>query len=150
MYHRGLGKKRRYNLQRQERLLQEHLAEEVELVSIDRVGRLPDLYAAIDQLGARDPAILTREEYELACRHGILLCYVLRTKSRTIGLAIGLEDTGRPSWCTGSSMTQGLNKYSPGTALMAIHPARPDRACGIHRRWTWATATRPTASTRPT
>ena len=115
-YHRGLGKKRRYNLQRQERLLQEHLAEEVELVSIDRVGRLPDLYAAIDQLGARDPAILTREEYELACRHGILLCYVLRTKSRTIGLAIGSKS--RKTFLVHRIFHDtGLNKYSPGTAL---------------------------------
>ena len=115
-YNRSLSKKRRYNLQRQERLLQEHLAEEITLVAVDCVGRLHELYAAIEQLQASDPAILTREQYELACRHGILLCYVLRTKSRTIGLAIGSKS--RKTFLVHKIFhDEALNRYSPGTAL---------------------------------
>nr|WP_321986087.1 GNAT family N-acetyltransferase [uncultured Lichenicoccus sp.] len=115
-YQHGLSKKRRYNLHRQERLLQEHLAEEISLIAVDRVSRLPELYAAIDELRATDPAILSREQYELTCKHGILLCYVLRTPSRIIGLAIGSKSR-RTFLVHKIFHDDSLNKFSPGTAL---------------------------------
>ncbi len=115
-YHRGLGKKRRYNLQRQERLLSEHLGDELTLVAIDRASRLHELYRAIEQLGATDDAILSPEHYALACKHGLLLCYVLRAGSRVVGLALG-------SQCRRTFLVHrlfhdsSLQRFSPGTAL---------------------------------
>ena len=127
-YHRGLGKKRRYNLQRQERLLSEHLGDELTLVAIDRASRLHELYRAIEQLGATDDAILSPEHYALACKHGLLLCYVLRAGSRVVGLALGSQC--RRTFLVhrlfhDSSLQRFLARHGP----VAAHAARP------HREW---------------
>ena len=88
-----LTKKRRYNYQRQEKLLREHLALPLQLTLIDRPEQIGDLLAAMTRLGALSPAEIDagRRDFTAAARHGFLYAFVLTAGDRIIGLTLGTK-----------------------------------------------------------
>ena len=117
-YGRALGKKKRYNLRRQERLLQSKLSAPLELVIVEHLDSISIVFDALDQI-AIDPdedRDLRREYYTRSAAHHLMKAYVLRAGDRYIGVVLAsfLRDT---LYVHSLHHDVGLAAYSPGTAL---------------------------------
>lgn len=120
-YHRRLSRKQRYNLARQERLLETHLGHALVLTVVDSRDSLPLLFAAMQQLNmpARTTSIMTPDDYLASCDHGLLLCYVLTAGSRTIGFAVGIKSR-QIYHIDRFYYDKSLGRFSPGTTLWQV------------------------------
>lgn len=117
-YASSLGKKKLYNLKRQNRLLGDHLGGDLELVVVRDAADLALLIDATRQLtGWAGTRLRWAERHaELACREGVACFFVLKCKDRLVGL---VRATAWGDKLSVQSMHRDstLDKFSPGTAL---------------------------------
>jgi hypothetical protein len=118
LHNSSLGKKKLYNLRRQDRLLAEHLGGELELVVIRDVADLGLLIDATRQMTGWSETRLrwAARQAELACREGIACSFVLRCNDRLIGL-VRATAWGGKLHVHSMHRDAELDKFSPGTAL---------------------------------
>lgn len=117
-YLRKLTKKRRYNYQRQQKLLQDHVVQPLRLTLIDLPQQVDDLIAAMTQLGAHKSAQIesSRRTYAAAARHGFLYCFVLTAGDRIVGLTLGTRS--RQTYRIHRFFhDKALERFSAGTTL---------------------------------
>jgi hypothetical protein len=117
-YHAILSKKKRYNLARQERLLETAMGGKLILNRIEKQEDIGLLVSAINKFteSKTDDSILSIDEYYAACRKGILLCYTMTINSTIIGLAIGTK-SDTTYLLHRFFYIKSLRKYSIGTTL---------------------------------
>jgi hypothetical protein len=117
-YRRRLGKKKRYNYQRQERRLQLQFPHPLELVTIDSQETLDTAFVALDKLSAFPdiPRATVRNYYRLSARHSLMKSYVLRAGDRPIGVCLASHDR-ETLFVHSLHHDAELMAYSPGTAL---------------------------------
>jgi len=117
-YYRGLPKKRRYNLLRQERQLEEHMGGPLSIFVVEEPEDLPELFRSIDALGlpSNNTALLSQRQYLSAARHKILRCHILKVGTAVIGIAVGMKSNDT---CVIDRFfyDKALEKLSPGTTL---------------------------------
>jgi hypothetical protein len=120
-YYKKLPRKRRYNLLRQERLLQSHCGEPLHLSTICKEEDLPDLFEAIKKLPTENKYnfVFRKEEYVYLARYGLLRCYVLKAGPNVIGLLLGMK-AGKIFKIDRFVHDPSLKQYSPGTTLWQL------------------------------
>lgn len=118
IYNSGLGKKKLYNLRRQDRMLVEHLGGELEFVVVRDGADLGLLVEAMRQLTGWPPAKLrwAEKDAELSCREGIACFFVLKSKDKLVGL-VRATAWGGQLHVHSMHRNFALEKFSPGTAL---------------------------------
>jgi hypothetical protein len=117
-YGNRLGKKKRYNLQRQERLLQSKLTDPLQLVKVDSPEALDSIFGALEKFSAFPdvPRTTVRNYYSLSASHRLMKSYVLRAGDRPIGVCLASFDR-ETLFVHSLHHDTGLMAYSPGTAL---------------------------------
>jgi len=117
-YYARLSKKRRYNFLRQEKLLQRHIGGGLELILIDTVSNIAELFRAMDCLSIATTysSASNRAKLVAAARHGFLYCFVLKSQNKTIGLMLGTK-SNKILRIHRFFHDKSLEKYSPGTTL---------------------------------
>lgn len=120
-YRKKLGRKRRYNFMRQERLLQERIVSPLRLKTIEAPDEVPQLFEAMRQLkvSQKDHSSLSDREYACLSAHGFLLCFVLAAEDTVIGLVIGTR-YGKTYKVHRIYYNEFFEKFSPGTTLWQI------------------------------
>ncbi len=120
-YYKRLTRKKRYNLMRQERLLQSHSGHLLRLITINKEDDLQYLFEAIDRLPTERKYnfVFSRQEYVLLARHGLLHCYVLRSGEDIIGMLLGTK-AGKTFKIDRLVHDPSLNRFSPGTTLWQL------------------------------
>jgi CelD/BcsL family acetyltransferase involved in cellulose biosynthesis len=116
-YYKKLPRKKRYNLMRQERQLQEHCKDPLHLFTVKKEEDLPILFDAIEKLptGKYD-FVFRKEEYVHLARYGLLHCYVLKSGRNVIGLLLGIR-AGAALRIDRLAHDPSLERFSPGTTL---------------------------------
>lgn len=126
-----LGSKRRYNLKRQLRLLEEQAGAPV-LHRITQARQLPRLSAALAALATPQQRRqwLSDASLQALAGHGLLRCHVLECGGRSVALILALCD-GRVLHVNNILHDAALAQLSPGTAILflAIEDACQ---CGLH------------------
>jgi hypothetical protein len=120
-YQKKLTRKKRYNLMRQERLLQSHCGHNLQLIAVNKEDDLEYLFEAIRQLPTEKKYkfIFRKEEYVRLARHGLLHCYVLSSGEEIIGLLLGTK-AGRTFKIDRFVHDPALERFSPGTTLWQL------------------------------
>jgi CelD/BcsL family acetyltransferase involved in cellulose biosynthesis len=120
-YNKKLTKKKRYNLMRQERLLQDHCGNPLCLLTIDKEKDLPELFDAMNQFSMEEKFnfVFRKEEYIHSSRHNLLHCYVLKSGNKAIGILLGMK-AGHAFKIDRFIYDPSLKKYSPGTSLWQL------------------------------
>jgi CelD/BcsL family acetyltransferase involved in cellulose biosynthesis len=120
-YLKKMSKKRRYNLKRQERLLEEHLGAPLELQPVLAEADLPVLIDALSSLGVSTgpDSKFTVDQYRSAARKGILRCFVLSCAGQTVGIATGIGSENA-FFVHDLYFNKALAKFSPGTTLWQV------------------------------
>ena len=114
----GLGKKKRYNLARQERLLAEHLGADLEFVVVRDAESLNVAIAALRKLTGWSGERLDWAEKDavVSCAEGIGFFFVLLCKGVPVGL-VRATASGRVVHIHSMHHDVTLAKFSPGTAV---------------------------------
>jgi CelD/BcsL family acetyltransferase involved in cellulose biosynthesis len=121
------GKKKRYNLKRQVRLLREHGAGQLDLERIATPGQVSAFTGAVEELAQKswqpdardlveDPAIFYRKLADLAERD-LLRSYVLRCAGQACAYVLGYQFRGVYHYAN-VGYDQALKAFSPGTVLL--------------------------------
>jgi CelD/BcsL family acetyltransferase involved in cellulose biosynthesis len=120
-YLKKMSKKRRYNLKRQERLLEEHLGGHLELKPVLDEADVPILVQALAALGISTAADtkFPLDHYRSAARNRILRCFVLTCAGQTVGVATGIAAEGA-FFVHDLHFNKALAKFSPGTTLWQV------------------------------
>jgi CelD/BcsL family acetyltransferase involved in cellulose biosynthesis len=115
-YYAKLGKKKRYNLLRQERILQDRVGA-LDLIPIEYFSDLSDMFDAVDKLSSSHSRYdIDRNQYISAAKHGFLKCFVLKSCGEPIAVALGIK-AGNTYKIQRFFHDKQLQKYSPGTTL---------------------------------
>jgi CelD/BcsL family acetyltransferase involved in cellulose biosynthesis len=117
-YHASLTRKKRYNLSRQKRLLENHLGQKLSLIAIDSVTDLHQLFSALKELKVptTHESTLSESEFKFASEYGFTLCYILKCGEQTVGMAIGTKSNSIYK-IHRFYYDNSLKKYSVGTTL---------------------------------
>ncbi len=117
-YNASLGKKKLYNLRRQDRLLAEHLGSDLELVAVRDEAGVPLAVAAMQAMTGWTPAKLSwaNRDAELSARAGIACFFVLKAGDRLVGL-VRATAWGGHLHVHSMHRDVDLEKFSPGTAV---------------------------------
>ena len=123
-YNKRLPRKKRYNLMRQERMLQSHCGNPLQLTTIDKEKDLQYLYDAIERLPTQEKYgphgfVYRKEDYVYLSRHNLLHCYVLMSGERHIGLVLGIK-AGKTLKIDRLVHDTSLERFSPGTTLWQL------------------------------
>jgi hypothetical protein len=120
-YHKKLTRKKRYNLMRQERLLQSHCVHHLHLIAINKQDDLQYLFEAIEKLPTEKKYnfVFRKEEYVRLARHDLLHCYVLESGENIIGLLLGTK-AGNTFKIDRFVHDPSLKRFSPGTTLWQL------------------------------
>ena len=132
-YYKSLSRKRRYNLQRQEKLLEQHLGSALELTVVENPEQLPELYRAIEELGIPKThvSLLGKDQYASAAAHQLLRCFVLKAGRQDRRLGSGREvrkDLLDPSVLPRQVAGKTLSGHDP----LADHPPPSDQRGRVH------------------
>ena len=115
-YNESLGKKKSYNLKRQDRILEEHFCGDLELMVVRNLHNLHLVIMAIYQLSNWPLAMLrwAVKDAEISCREGVACFFIVTCNGRLIGLvrATAHDDTLHVHSIHHNS---ALEKFSPGT-----------------------------------
>jgi hypothetical protein len=120
-YYKKLTRKKRYNLMRQERLLQNHSGHHLHLITINKEKDLRCLFEAIEILPTRNKFnfVFSKDDYVRLARLDLLHCYVLKSGEDIIGLFAGLK-AGRIYKIQTLVHDPSLERFSPGTTLWQL------------------------------
>ena len=120
-YYSTLSRKKRYNLRRQERLLEQHLENPLTIHAIETVEDLPKLFAALSELKvpSAHESTLTEADFSAMFSHGIGLCYLMKAGPRLLGLCLGTR-LNSVYHIHRFYYDQSLRAYSIGTALWQL------------------------------
>jgi len=117
IYNVGLGKKKLYNLRRQNRLLADHLGGDLDLVVIRDSEDISMVVAAIRQLTTWSGVKLkwAEKQAELACRESIACFFILKCNDRLVAL-VRATAWGDQLHIHSMHRDESLDRFSPGTA----------------------------------
>jgi CelD/BcsL family acetyltransferase involved in cellulose biosynthesis len=120
-YYKKIPRKKRYNLMRQERLLQSHCGHHLHLATIDKESDLQCLFEAMEKLLAKDTynMVFRKDDYVHLSRHGLLHCYVLKSGEDIVGLLLGMK-AGKTFKIDRLAHDPSLERFSPGTTLWQL------------------------------
>ncbi len=120
-YYKKLTRKKRYNLMRQERLLQAHGGHALRLVVITKEEDLHYLFEAMEKLPTEKKFnfVFRKEEYVRLSQHGLLHCYVLQSGEDIVGLLLGTK-AGKTFRIDRFVHDPSLKRFSPGTTLWQL------------------------------
>jgi hypothetical protein len=120
-YYKKLTRKKRYNLMRQERLLQAHGGHTLRLVTINKEEDIDYLFAALENFPPekKHNLVFRKEEYIRLSRFGLLHCYILHSGEDIVGLLLGTK-TGKIFRINRFFHNPSLKKFSPGTTLWQL------------------------------
>jgi CelD/BcsL family acetyltransferase involved in cellulose biosynthesis len=120
-YLKRMSKKRRYNLKRQERLLEQHLGAPLELMPVRDEADLPRLLDSLAALGVPTGpgSRFTADQYQSAARNGVLCCFVLSSAGQVVGIATGICSQDA-FFVHDLYFNKAMAKFSPGTTLWQV------------------------------
>lgn len=120
-YYAKLTRKKRYNLMRQERLLQNHSGHHLHLITINKEKDLRYLFEAIEILPTRNKYnfVYRKDDYVRLSRLDLLHCYVLKSGEDIIGLFVGMK-AGKTYKIQTLVHDPSLERFSPGTTLWQL------------------------------
>jgi hypothetical protein len=120
-YYKKLTRKKRYNLMRQERLLQSHSGHPLHLMPIKKEKDLRYLFEAMEILPTKNTYNFDfrRDDYVRLSRLDLLRCYVLKSGEDVIGLSLGMK-AGKIYKIQRSFYDPSLERFSPGTTLWQL------------------------------
>jgi CelD/BcsL family acetyltransferase involved in cellulose biosynthesis len=117
-YQKTLSRKKRYNLKRQERLLEAHCGQPLRMLVITEEKDLRELFDAIKQLPAtkKRDFVFREAAYMHLSRYEFLHCYILKSGDDVLAVLLGIK-AGKTLKTTGVFHDLSLDRYSPGTTL---------------------------------
>jgi|GEM_PF-2387632 len=115
-YNTDLGKKKAYNLRRQDRILMENLGGDLNLKVVRDLTDLNLVVEAINQITGWSPAMLrwATRDAELSCREAVACFFVVRCNQRLVGL-VRATTWGNILHVHSMHHDNTLEKFSPGT-----------------------------------
>jgi CelD/BcsL family acetyltransferase involved in cellulose biosynthesis len=112
----AFGRKKRYNLKRQMRRLQEYSGGELTLRRIQTVDGVASLRQAMSQLGIASDSTLTSSAMRDLARRGMLLSYVMGAGEKTYAVAVGTR-CGDTLLFHRFAHDESIGHLSPGAVL---------------------------------
>lgn len=116
VYQDSLGKKKAYNLRRQNRLLEEHFGGEIKLTVVRDVGDLHSVIDAIYQITGWPLSMLrwAARDADLSCKEGIACFFIVKCNSQLIGLVRAVA-YGDVLYVHSIHHNPAIERLSPGT-----------------------------------
>jgi hypothetical protein len=121
-YMRRFSAKKRYNLSRQIRLLEERVGK-TQLIRITDSAQVPDVIEAMESIPAAQSYAARREQFDSLAKNGLMLCYLLRSRKSIIGLIVG-NKTDEVWHVSKIFYDEKYAMYSAGTSI--LHLAQQD------------------------
>ena len=120
-YEKQFSKKKRYNVNRQIRLLKEHYAGDLQLRKISAPDDVGEILSAVKEIQTekRKEHMQDIQKYAHLASSGILLAYVLLCQGKAKGIAIGLK-TSSTYKLTTLLINEPDAQFSPGSSLMHL------------------------------
>jgi hypothetical protein len=120
-YYKKLTRKKRYNLMRQERLLQNHSGHHLHLMPINTENDLRYLFEAMEILPTKNTFNFDfrKDDYVRLSRNDLLRCYVLKSGDNIIALLLGMK-AGKIYKIQRFFHDPTLERFSPGTTLWQL------------------------------
>ena len=120
-YYKKLTRKKRYNLKRQERLLQNHSGHPLHLITVNEENDLRYLFEAMAILPTRNTYnfVFIKDDYVRLSRLDLLRCYVLKSGEDIVGVLLGMK-AGKIYKIQRFFHDPSFERFSPGTTLWQL------------------------------